>query len=52
MSTTASDSSATMTVVPANRTAPPDVAVDRAIDSSSGMPARRCAWWRVTMNSA
>jgi hypothetical protein len=33
MSTTASDSSATITVVPANTTAPPEVAVARAIDS-------------------
>ena len=52
MSTTASESSATITVVPANTTAPPDVAVARAIDSRVSMPARRWAWWRVTMNSA
>jgi hypothetical protein len=52
MPTTASESSATITVVPANTTAPPDVATERAIDSFVSIPARRCCWWRVTMNSA
>lgn len=52
MPTTASDRSATITVVPANTTAPPDVATERAIDSFVSIPARRCSWWRVMMNSA
>src|SRR5258708_111036 len=52
MPTTASDRSATITVVPAKTTAPPDVAVARATDSSVASPPRRCSWWRVTMNSA
>ena len=52
MFTTASDSSATITVQPANSTAPPDVATERAIDSRVAMPALRCSRCRVTMNSA
>ena len=48
----ASEHSAITTVLPANITAPPEVAVARATDSSS--PSRRAAasLWRVTMNSA
>ena len=49
---TASDTSAIVTVAPAKKTAPPDVAAARAIDSSIGRPScspRKC---RVTMNSA
>ena len=52
MSATASDTSAIVTVPPANTTAPPEVAVARAIDSCQSRPSsipRRC---RVTMNSA
>ena len=52
MRTTASDSSATMTVQPANTTAPPEVALARAIDSRVSIPSRRCSRWRVTMNRA
>ena len=49
---TASDTSAIVTVPPANATAPPEVAAARAIDSCSSRPSfmpRKC---RVTMNSA
>ena len=49
---TSSDTSAIVTVPPAKNTAPPDVAVARAIDSSIGNPSRRPRKWRVTMNSA
>ncbi len=52
MPTTASDSSATITVEPANTTAPPELAVARAIDSPVSIPSRRCSRCRVTMNSA
>ena len=50
--TIASDSKATITVHPANTTAPPDVAVARATDSRTSIPSRTCARCRVTMNSA
>ena len=49
---TASETSAIVTVQPAKNTAPPEVAVARAIDSwksSSSSSPRRC---RVTMNRA
>ena len=52
MPATASDTSAIVTVPPANDTAPPEVAAARAIDSRSSRPSfmpRKC---RVTMNSA
>jgi hypothetical protein len=52
MPTIASDSSATITVHPAKTTAPPELAVARAIDSRVSMPSRRCSMCRVTMNSA
>ena len=51
MFTTASDSSATITVQPAKTTAPPEEAHDRAIDSRVSKPSLRCSRWRVTMNS-
>ena len=47
-----SEQSATITVLPANTTAPPEVAVERAIDSRSSIPLRSCCLWRVTRNSA
>ncbi len=40
-----------ITVVPANTIAPPDVAVDRAMDSIVSMPSRRCSKCLVTTNS-
>ena len=49
---TANDTSAIVTVQPANVTAPPEVAAARAIDSRRSRPSlmpRKC---RVTMNSA
>ena len=49
MPATASDSSAMITVLPAKSTAPPDVAVVRAMDSRSSIPARSWSRWRVTM---
>ena len=52
MPTTASDSSATITVEPANTTAPPEEATARAIDSRVSIPAPRCWRCRVTMKSA
>ena len=52
MFTTASESSATITVQPANTTAPPEDALARAIDSYVCIPSRRCSRCRVTMNSA
>ena len=51
MFTTASESSATITVQPANTTAPPEDAHERAIDSRVSMPSLRCSRWRVTRNS-
>jgi hypothetical protein len=47
-----SETSAMTTVPPAKNTAPPAVAVARAIDSRSSMPSRSCSLWRVTMKSA
>jgi hypothetical protein len=47
-----SDTSAITTVVPAKTTAPPAVAVARAIDSRISIPSFSCSLWRVTMNSA
>ena len=52
MPTTASDSSATITVEPAKTTAPPEEATARAIDSRVSIPSRRCSRCRVTMKSA
>ena len=52
MPANSSDTSAITTVVPANSTAPPAVAVARAIDSSISMPSRSCSLWRVTMKRA
>ncbi len=52
MPATASDTSAIVTVQPAKKTAPPDVAAARAIDSSKGRPSWRPRRWRVTMNRA
>ncbi len=52
MPATASEISAIVTVPPAKKTAPPEVAAARAIDSSIASPSlmpRKC---RVTMNSA
>ena len=40
-----------MTVDPANTTAPPEVAVARAIDSRTSIPPRSWSRWRVTTNS-
>ena len=47
-----SDTSAITTVPPANATAPPAVAVARAIDSRISMPSFSWSLWRVTMNRA
>ena len=47
-----SETRAITTVLPANRTAPPAVAVARAIDSCISMPSLSCSLWRVTMKSA
>ena len=52
MPATASETSAIVTVQPAKKTAPPEVAVARAIDSSSASPSRSPRRCRVTMNSA
>ena len=52
MPTTASESSATITVHPAKTTAPPDVALARATDSRVSIPSRRCSRCLVTMNRA
>src|SRR6202000_1907851 len=43
---TASEQSAIITVKPAKTTAPPAVAVARAIDSRSSMPSPSCSLWR------
>ena len=48
----ASEQRAITTVKPAKTTAPPAVAVARAIDSRSSIPSASCSLWRVTMNSA
>ena len=48
----ASEQSAITTVKPAKTTAPPAVAVARAIDSRSSIPSPSCSLWRVTMKSA
>ena len=48
----ASEQSAITTVKPAKTTAPPAVAVARAIDSCSSIPSASCSLWRVTMKSA
>ena len=48
----ASEQSAITTVKPAKTTAPPAVAVARAIDSRSSIPSASCSLWRVTMKSA
>ena len=50
MPDSASESRAMITVKPANSTAPPDVAVVRAIDSEISMPARSWSRWRLTTN--
>jgi hypothetical protein len=47
-----SEQSAITTVKPAKTTAPPAVAVARAIDSRISIPSRSCSLWRVTMKSA
>ena len=47
-----SETSAITTVIPANTTAPPAVAVARAIDSRMSMPSRSWSLCRVTMKSA
>ncbi len=52
MLATASDTSAMVTVQPANTTAPPEVATARAIDSRMSRPLWRPRKCRVTMNSA
>ena len=52
MPATASDTSAIVTVPPANDTAPPEVAAARAIDSRSSRPSFKPRKCRVTMNSA
>jgi hypothetical protein len=48
----ASEQSAITTVKPAKTTAPPAVAVARAIDSRTSIPSPSCSLWRVTMKSA
>ena len=48
----ASEHRAITTVVPANATAPPAVAVARATDSCISMPSFSWSLWRVTMNRA
>ena len=48
----ASEQSAITTVKPAKTTAPPAVAVARAIDSRSSIPSPSWSLWRVTMKSA
>ena len=52
MPATASETSATTTVQPANTTAVPAVPTARAIDSCISTPSRSCVRWRVTRNSA
>jgi hypothetical protein len=49
---TASETSAIVTVPPAKKTAPPDVAVARATDSGKSSPSESPLKCRVTMNSA
>lgn len=44
-------SRATITVDPAKTTAPPAVAIERAIDSVGSIPPRICRWWRLMMKS-
>ena len=51
MFATSSDRSAIVTVLPAKKTAPPEVATARAIDSVTGRPSLIPRKWRVTMNS-
>ena len=48
----ASEQSAITTVNPAKTTAPPAVAVARAIDSRRSIPSPSWSLWRVTMKSA
>ena len=48
----ASEQRAITTVKPAKTTAPPAVAVARAIDSLGSIPSPSWSLWRVTMNSA
>ena len=52
VSTPSTDTSAMVTVLPANTTAPPEVATDRAIDSGRSRPSFRPRKCRVTINSA
>ncbi len=52
MPATASEQTATTTVLPANRTAPPEVATARATDSPGSIPLESVSRWVVTMNSA
>ena len=47
----ASEQSASTTVLPANRTAAPEVATERAIDSRISMPCPSCSRWRERMKS-
>lgn len=49
---TESPARAISTVAPANTTALPAVAVARAMDSFTGVPAASWLRWRETMNSA
>ena len=51
MPATESPTRAMITVSPAKTTADPEVAVARAMDSSTGSPARSCSWCRLTMKS-
>ncbi len=52
MSATRSEISATTTVLPANTMALPDVATERAIDSTTGTPEARLSWCRLIRNNA
>jgi hypothetical protein len=52
MPTTSSPTSAMSTVMPANTTALPAVAVALATDSAGSSPSASCCRWRDTMNSA
>ena len=52
MPATASDASAIVTVAPAKKTAPPEVAAARAIDSLMSRPSFSPRKWRVMMNRA
>ena len=52
MPATKSEHRAITTVTPAKTTAPPEVAVARAIDSSIGTPWPRCSLCLVTMKRA